>query len=200
MSRDLPLDEILLLREGPSRTAALAEWFQSLFEGVGVPVLVGGAAVELYTAGAYTTGDLDFVGNVTPSVERRLREAGFEKDGRIWRLGDEVYLELPSSRLEPGALAVRLLVDGRAVVAIAVEDLLLDRLASWKLWRSEVDAVNALLLWAQHGDGIDRARLASRAREQRVENALAALLDLVDRYGTRPPPERIEGWAQQKLR
>jgi hypothetical protein len=72
--------EVLATKEGPRRTAALVVWLQSLFEKDGtVPVLVGGAAVELYTLGAYTTGDVDLVGTVTPRVARALMAAGFER-------------------------------------------------------------------------------------------------------------------------
>lgn len=195
----LPLAQILSTSEGPARTAALVEWFQSLFEGSSVPVLVGGAAVELYTAGAYVTGDLDFAGDLTPAVERRLRDAGFEKQGRTWRLRDEVFLELPASQLEPGARAVRLAVGERTVIAIALEELLLDRLAAWKHWRSEVDAVNALLLWVEHHERIDRERLAALAGEAKLDDALASLLDFAERHRRRPPDEEIEEWARQRF-
>jgi len=67
--------EAASLPEGPQRTAAIAVWIQSLFsEEKQVPVLVGGAAVEILTGGAYTTGDLDFVGSVPPSVRNILED------------------------------------------------------------------------------------------------------------------------------
>ena len=50
------LARALQLSEGPRRTAAVVAWIQSLYAS-SPPVLVGGAAVELYTGGAYTTGD-----------------------------------------------------------------------------------------------------------------------------------------------
>ncbi len=72
---------------GPERTAALVAWFQGLFEDRSeAPVLVGGGAVELYTGGAYVTGDLDFVGSTTDSVAERLQEEGFKR--RPGRSGD----------------------------------------------------------------------------------------------------------------
>jgi hypothetical protein len=54
-----PLGKILALSDGFEKTARLAAWVQSLFEPGQEPVLVGGAAVELLTRGAYTTGNLD---------------------------------------------------------------------------------------------------------------------------------------------
>ena len=69
----MQLDEILSLPEGPQRTAATAAWVQGLFsEDSQIPVLVGGAAVEILTGGAYTTGDFDFVGSVPVSVRPKL--------------------------------------------------------------------------------------------------------------------------------
>lgn len=199
MRKPNQIEDLLTLPEGPARTAALVEWFQSLFEGDVVPVLVGGAAVELYTAGAYTTGDLDFAGEVTPSVARRLREAGFDKEGRSWRLGEEVFLELPSPRLDPGARAVQLVVGDRSVLVLGADELLLDRLAAWKHWGSEIDGTNALLLWTQHRSRLDQERLRRRAVEAGVEDALASLLDLVRRRQTLPPQEEIERWARQRF-
>lgn len=67
--------------EGPERTAAIAAWVQSLYSSK-PPVLTGGAAVELYSAGAYTTGDFDFIGDVPKDVEARLAGAGFRREGR----------------------------------------------------------------------------------------------------------------------
>jgi hypothetical protein len=189
------LRTLLALPEGPERTAALVSWFQSLFEGVAVPILVGGAAVELYTGGAYTTGDLDFVGHLTPAVERRLRAEGFSKEGRSWRLGDDVFLELPAGRLEPGARAVSLRVGDREVVVLALEELLLDRLAAWKHWRSEVDAGNALLLWMRYESEVDQNRLQELAAQQGLIDALDALRQFAAQ-GPPPSDEEIERWAR----
>lgn len=193
------IEDILNLPEGPTRTSALVEWFQSLFEDEEVPVLVGGAAVELYTAGAYTTGDLDFAGEVTPRVARRLHEAGFDKEGRSWRLGDDVFLELPSSSLDPGARAMRLVVGDRSVLVLGVEELLLDRLAAWKHWGSEIDATNALLLCTQHRRRIDDDRLRRLAVEAGIEDSLASLLDVIHGRETLPPQQEIERWAKQRF-
>ena len=193
------LSLLLTLPDGVSRTAALVAWFQSLFAEAAVPVLVGGAAVELYTAGAYTTGDLDFAGHLTPAVERRLRHEGFTRQGRSWRLGDDVFLELPAGRLEPGARSVSLRVGEREVVVLAIEELLLDRLAAWKHWRSEVDAGNALLLWMRYEAEVDRNRLQDLASQQGLGDALDALKSFAAKSST-PTEEEIERWTRTPLR
>ena len=46
--------EIFTLSPGPERTVQIVAWIQSIQPGL---VLVGGAAVEVYSGGAYTTGD-----------------------------------------------------------------------------------------------------------------------------------------------
>lgn len=66
---------LLTLPEGPTRTAAVVEWVQHLFAPGARPPLVGGAAVELLTGGAYTTGDIDLVGEADDAVAKRLLEA-----------------------------------------------------------------------------------------------------------------------------
>lgn len=81
----MKLNETLALPEGPERTTAIVAWIQSLFaDDDQVPVLVGGAAVEILAGGAYTTGDLDFVGSVPAMVGAALKKNGFERAGRHW--------------------------------------------------------------------------------------------------------------------
>jgi len=175
----------------------LAAWFQGLYpQGSQPPVLVGGAAVELYTRGAYTTGDLDFVGRVTPAVARALRASGFERRGRHWvHQAAEVFLELPAERLEPAAKPVRLEVGTSTVLAAAPEALLADRLAAWKFWRSTVDAANALRLLQSVGEGMNRRLAARLARALEVEDERRRLVRLARRLAGRPPTsEEFTRW------
>lgn len=50
-------------------------------QGFEPPVLVGGAAVELYSGSAITTGDFDVVTGRQDAFEAALREDGFTKPG-----------------------------------------------------------------------------------------------------------------------
>lgn len=147
-------------------------------------MLVGGAAVELYTEGAYTTGDFDFVGEVPSAVAAELRRCGFVKHGRHWlHETGQLFLEFPGSRLEPYAEPVHLEIGGSVVLAVAPEALLADRLAAWKFWRSDVDGANALLLYrAARGDW--DARLAARmARQLEVEDERRRLVRFARQLG-----------------
>ena len=177
------LDAILTMSEGTSKTAALAAWVQGLYSGDQPPILVGGAAVELYTRGAYVTGDLDFVGRVPSAVDKALKSAGFKKQGRHYlHETGQVFLEFPGRSLSPGELPARVKVGRCTVWVVSPEDALVDRLAAWTFWESAVDGVNAFLLFEAQKALLDRRRLMKRARETQVLPALASLKRLSVRH------------------
>lgn len=194
------LEQALRLPEGPKRTAAVAAWVQALFPSR-PPVLVGGAAVELFTGGSYTTGDLDFVGQVPAGVERAFVEAGFRKEGRHWiRDKGKIFLEFPGSALQEDESSALLNVDGIEVLVLRAEDMLVDRLAAWQFWRSETDAISAFLLWRAQSGNLDRRRLERLAMRRKVDSALSSLRGFMDQLGNRAPTEReLESWAKTKL-
>lgn len=201
MTTSADLRAILVLREGPVRLARLAAWLQRLYDDEReIPVLVGGAAVELYTGGAYTTGDLDFVGRVPETVARRLVEAGFERRGRHWLREDgQVFFEFPGRSLEPVSDPVRLRRGGTELLVIAPEALLADRLAAWKFWGSEIDAVNALRLLQVMGPKFDPRLAARLARTLEVDDERLRLARWARRLGGRWPAEKeIERWTKRK--
>src|SRR5262245_18070190 len=140
------LERALRLPEGVKQTAAVAAWIQSLYASA-PPILVGGAAVELYSGGAYTTGDLDFVGMVTPEVARELEKNGFRREGRHW-IHDErqLFVEFPGTAIDSGATTARIEVDGTPVLTLSPEDMIADRLAAWQFWNSATDGASAFLI------------------------------------------------------
>ncbi len=185
----------------PQAIAAVAAWVQGLYrKGEKVPVLVGGAAVELYTGGAYTTGDLDFVGEVTARVAERLGAAGFEREGRHWiHRGEEVFLEFPAAALDENARTALIAVGRRKILVLAPEEILLDRLASWWFWRSEVDAVNGFLLWRNVHENLDRGRLRAQAKRQGLEEPLQRLERFArGLWGREPSQAQLEKWSKAR--
>jgi hypothetical protein len=196
------IETILSLPEGPRRTAAIAAWFQSLYEKESSrPILVGGAAVELYTGGAYTTGDLDFVGHVPSRVAQALEEAGFRREGRHWvHRASETFLELPGSSLEPDEGAARIVLEDSEVTVIRPEDLIVDRLAAWQFWSSEIDGINAFLVSRAQRHNLNRHRVAALAKSRKVEKALSSL-QAFERKLTRREPSReeLEQWASRRV-
>lgn len=144
--------------------------------------LVGGFAVEIYTAGLYSSGDIDIKGP-KDAIERLLLDAGFEKfDTSIY--GDEVlgiYLqwlgEGPEAPFESRERAVDVSMGSPdlRVRIICHEDLIIDRLCLTKHWRNPDGA-----LWAKAianavetaGHPLDWAYLHARAGEEDVSDLL----------------------------
>jgi hypothetical protein len=196
----MELDKALSLPEGPGRTTAIVAWIQSLFdEGTEVPVLVGGAAIEIFTGGAYTTGDLDFVGSVPRPIGAILESNGFERAGRHWihREG-QVFVEFPGSSLGPDERHVRYSAFGHEVVLVSIEDLLVDRLGAWEYWKSGIDGANAFVLLRRCRDEIDFQRLKARARQAGFEAAMSSLLAFDKKWSSSDPnDETLEEWANR---
>lgn len=195
------LAEALALSGGPKRTASLVAWLQSRYPSrESAPILVGGAAVELYTHGAYTTGDLDFVGDVSGEVAEVLDHAGFRRAGRHWiHEQGRVYLEFPGSRLEPASEPARLRRAGLTLRVIRAEALLADRLAAWKFWRSEVDLLNALRLLHARRVRLELREVRRCARALEVEDEWRRLRAWDRRLGGRwPSAAESERWLRRK--
>ena len=179
--------------------AAIASWVQSLFSlGDAVPTLVGGAAVELYTDGAYRTGDLDFVGVVTAAVAQRLEDAGFERRGRHWiHERHRLFLEFPDNTLARGDTAATIRVGCTPVVVIGLEELIVDRLAAWQFWRSEIDGYSAWLLWSSGDNRPNLGRLHVLAERSETSVALDSLIAFARTHpGRQPTQTEIETWAR----
>lgn len=186
------------LPEGPRRTAAVAAWIQSLYP-TRPPVLVGGAAVELYTGGAYTTGDYDFVGDVPESVGRALEEAGFKREGRHWiHAKEELFVEFPGSTVQPHEKTAMLDLGDVSVLTLSPEDMIIDRLAAWQFWSSTTDGASAFLIWKAQEKGLDRKRLGLLAERRGVEKGLSRLQEFVREVGGRATSsEELETWANR---
>lgn len=89
-------------------------------------VVVGGVAQIYWTRVPYYATDLDVCAELGPDAERRLREAGFERDGRHWWSEvDGVAVEFPESRADGDP---RLFQEVGGALIIGVSDLYLDRL------------------------------------------------------------------------
>jgi hypothetical protein len=187
-------ERILGMDPGPARTAALVAWFQGLFgERSEAPVLVGGAAVELYTNGAYVTGDLDFVGFMTDTVSARLQTEGFRRQGRHWvhREGG-IFIEMPAQMFDRAVRVDSIEIGELSIRVLSPEDVLVDRLAAWKFWRSSLSGVNAYLIWNDRGSEMDSEWLERLAGMEGVEDALVKLREFAQRQRSL---KEVEEWA-----
>lgn len=192
---------ILALPEGLERTAALVEWFQNLYAPAARPILVGGAAAEIFSKSAYTTGDFDFVGELPPEVIRNLEEVGFTLQGRSWIHEEgQVFIELPGLQLMPGEEALWTRVGGRMIFVLSPEDTLVDRLAAWQFWKSSPDGVAAFWIWQNFADSLDLERLEQAVERSQVKPALTKLREFVESLGGgEPEAEEVELWAKTKF-
>jgi len=151
----------------------LARAFATL--GWAPPVVVGGHAVEFWTAGGYTTVDIDLVSAHEPFAQV-LATWGFVRLGRHFyddALG--IVVEAPGSQLsaDEQAHVVAVRARGLTVSVLGIEDLIIDRLNACVHWSHEesCDVARALLLG---NADIDWEYLLRRAAEDELTNALDA--------------------------
>lgn len=143
------------------------------------PVVVGGHAVEFYTAGGYATVDIDLVSAHEPLMEV-LPGWGFVSRGRHWlHEGLGLVVEAPGSHLEAGQRdrVTRVEVGGGIAHILGVEDVIVDRLAACVHWRSEEDCGWARVLLGLFAGRLDLDYLLERARAQEVEARLSDMLE-----------------------
>ena len=141
------------------------------------PVLVGGAAVELYSASAIATGDFDIATARQAEFEEELRAEGFVRPSgpgkatRGWMHPDlQLGFEVVTDRLLDGRAErdrVRLFTmepDGAAAV-ISLEDIIADRIGQYASGTATDMLGQARTLFSLFPDA-DLAYLAKRIREE----------------------------------
>lgn len=141
------------------------------------PVVVGGQAVQYYTAGDYPTVDTDLAGASEP-VGEVLRAWSFEREGRHWL--DEtlrLLVEVPGSRPGPEALShvIGVRVGSVTAYVLGVEDVVIDRLCAAKFWHDADSALWAGTMLAVARE-LDLEYLRLRAQEEDVLEELEAAL------------------------
>lgn len=143
------------------------------------PILVGGLALEFYTAGGYATGDVDLALPRSPAVDAAFADLGFAQEGRFWvRPELDLLFEAPAPAGLPGEEAPRteIEIDGLRVVIIGVEDLLLDRLRGWVHWQSAEDERWTRRLLGLYAERVDWDYLRRKADPDKKEREALAKL------------------------
>ncbi len=140
--------------------------------------LVGGEAVEIYTAGQFSTGDIDVTTSNREATIKLLRSMGFTRTGMIWLKTDlgiavQIVASYPSSIEKARTISI----DGYKVSVVGVEDLIVDRLVAAKYWRSnpKLDVEQASVLLNEFKSGLDQEYLERRASEEKVGDYLDSL-------------------------
>ena len=117
-------------------------------------VLTGGACVEIYSSGKYSSFDLDFIENI-PVGQRKLGEAlgeiQFSRKDRYFKHSDTKYfLEFPVGPLAVGAeqpIKISILeYETGELRALSPTDCVKDRLAAYYHWNDRECLEQALLV------------------------------------------------------
>jgi hypothetical protein len=141
-------------------------------------ILVGGEAIDVYTAGTFSTADIDLVVDNKAITEKLLNRFGFGKKANgLWLNQDLVIvvqvITNPYSG-DPEKLRKFKVRDYELRVA-APEDLIQNRLYSAKFWKSnpQRDMEESIALLRIFADSIDNAYLDKIAKENDVTDYLA---------------------------
>lgn len=133
------------------------------------PVVVGGAAVEFYTSGSYTTVDIDMVVDGIKEIDRVLSALGFRRlAGTSYvhpRL--DIVIDLPPAPLAGDAQrVVEVAVEGYRAYVIGLEDVVADRLRAVVHWQDIASREWAAQMLAAQWESVDWAYLDGLARSE----------------------------------
>lgn len=144
-------------------------------------VVVGGSAIEIYTEGAYVSGDIDLVGP-REELARTLTTWGFERSGRVWSHRDwRLTLDLVGPRYNGRSDRTRSVNTPYGPVRLAApEDLIVKRMVSAVYWKVPADLDDAVLLGVEYKDTIDWEYVEELARKESVIQLLPELRKRMD--------------------
>jgi hypothetical protein len=136
-----------------------------------MPVVVGGHAVEFYTLGSYTTGDIDIVSGGQSEIVKLLGLWGFKKIGRLWiHPENDIEIDIVGSSLKGDDYSKlsEVTVEDLKVYIIGIEDLIIDRLNAAVHWKSREDERWAEQLAKIHWGEIDKEYIGERSKKEGV--------------------------------
>ncbi len=151
-------------------------------------VIVGGSAIEVYTSGAYVSGDVSLVGE-RGSIVSALERWGFCREGRRWSRSDLEQWVDPVGRYYTGDVRkLREVSTPYGMVRLAsVEDLIAKRLIEVKVWPRAGTAMfdQAVALATEYDEDVDWDYVTRVTRRERADDLVAELRHRVAR--TRQP-------------
>jgi len=140
-------------------------------------IIVGGSAIEIYTRGEYTSGDIDIVLSPSWDVGKTLRAWRFSKQGRLWvneKL--KIVVDFVQYPYTYDQSKTQVLVTPYGSVRIAaIEDLLIKRMISAKWWKRPGDLEHAKMLAILYRDRIDWRYVEQLATQFEVADLLSSL-------------------------
>lgn len=140
-------------------------------------ILVGGQAIDLYTAGTFATTDIDLVVDNKTIAEKLLNRLGFGREANgLWLNKDLVVVVQVISQSYSGDSEKlrKFKVKDYELRVAAPEDLIQNRLYSAKFWKSNTqrDMEESIALLRIFADSIDNAYLDKIAKENDIEDYL----------------------------
>jgi hypothetical protein len=153
--------------------------------GLGRVVIVGGFAVELYSGGAYRTGDIDFVID-TPRVKEAQRvfeelttKRGWRKVSRVYEGPGALYLDLVGYTYT--GRVKELHICGGSVYVQSPEDAIVSSLNACVYWESPADCERAAAVLSAQREHIDWGYLLELARRNGVDKKLEEIKHVVEK-------------------
>lgn len=147
------------------------------------PIIVGGQAVEFYTAGGYSTMDIDLV---TPAsvkeINSIIKELEFKKEGKYWTYDDlDFALEIPGSDLAGDYDKINEIeIEGLKAYIIGIEDIIIDRLNRYKFWKEYDDQEWIIGMIYLNYEDIDWDYLYQKAESEKTIEELKKFKKIVD--------------------
>lgn len=139
-------------------------------------ILVGGAAVEMYTNGQFETADMDFTVSDKKKAVALLKQLGFKKKDAVWFNSDlDVIVDISGKEYSGDVNKVRLVnIRNYELKVAGVEDLIVNRLYSAKWWKSnpQRDLEEATALLIVFSGSIDDDYLSKLAKKNDVADFL----------------------------
>jgi len=156
----------------------LAFYTQKLKENGVDAILVGGEAIDLYTAGSFASADIDLVVNNKVITEKLLNRFGFAKqDNTLWFNEDlNIVVQVIAESYTGDTEKLRKFKLKKYEIRVAApEDLIAKRLYSMKFWKSnpKLEFEQSVALLALFSDSIDNQYLNRLARKDDTEDVLA---------------------------
>jgi hypothetical protein len=142
------------------------------------PVIVGGYAVEFYTAGGYNTADIDLVFPDNKLLDKYLRGLNFVRLGRGWFNEQlDILVEAPGSSLDQDEAKnlVQVKIKNLTVYIIGIDDIIIDRLNAFVYWDSKEDGYWVKELLGLFPDKVNWKYLNRKVNEKKALKALKKL-------------------------
>lgn len=142
------------------------------------PIIVGGYALEFYTAGGYNTVDIDVIFSDNKLLDSYLKKLNFVRIGRGWFNKElDILIESPGSslELEEKKNLTEVKIKDVKVYIIGLEDLIIDRLNAYIYWQSNDDGYWVKELLGLFAKKINWEYLRKKLKKPKMINTLNKL-------------------------